>query len=285
MDYDRNTLNKSTSDYLSQGLLTSFSELSSLNTYTIRNNEITISMNLALFSTILVLLLIFSVVFAVLLFLAISDKIAKRSNCNGRSSISSTTKIANNDLNLDSLKDLFSFFQSSSSSSKKVFSVDVQQEQMSASTETSSYTTTTSAAAATSTTTTKNERYVSMNPSRLLHLNLADIANSASVSETVPVNPSKFLDYDQTEYFSLKKKKQQALMHLTNDLIKLESTTLSSLNSSPKSTGTSSSSVSMTKSTLVNNDDSIVKACSSITPSMASRNMCVLENEINKYYL
>lgn len=251
-------------------------------------------MNIALFSTILVLLLIFSIIFAVLLFLALAEKFSKHRN---NISKSSSTNNTNPDFNLDSLKDLFSFFQSSSGA-KKVFTVDdAQQDQLNNS----------SGGLDSS----RNERYVSLNPTRRpLHLNLTDLVDGdgSNMADTIG-NPSKFLDYDQTEYFSLKRKKQQQqqqqqhqqkqLPNFSNDLIKLESGSSSS--SSPKSTtGTTSSSVSMTKSTFINNDDSttvssIVGKTNSIASSSASnetaatnslqRHLCSFDNSVNKYYL
>lgn len=252
-----------TSDYLPPNLLDKLSsDLSSLNSYKIRNNEITISMNLALFSTILILLLIFSIIFAVLLFLAISDKfITKRGATSGTAENPS----------LDALKDLFSFFHSSSSSSssstqKKIFSVEEEATIRSQVINDSSRN--------------ESERYVSLNPSRPLHVNLGGQYSQCEL-------PSKFLDYDQTEYFSLKKNKPASTTTYSSDLIKLESTASSSLSSSPKSS-TSSSSVSVTKSTFINansssnnEDAATVKTCSTTSRTLST----TFENGVNKYYL
>jgi hypothetical protein len=252
-----------TSDYLPPNLLDKLSsDLSSLNSYKIRNNEITISMNLALFSTILILLLIFSIIFAVLLFLAISDKfITKRGATSGTAENPS----------LDALKDLFSFFHSSSSSSssstqKKIFSVEEEAAIRSQVINDSSRN--------------ESERYVSLNPSRPLHVNLGGQYSQCEL-------PSKFLDYDQTEYFSLKKNKPASTTTYSSDLIKLESTASSSLSSSPKSS-TSSSSVSVTKSTFINansssnnEDAATVKTCSTTSRTVST----TFENGVNKYYL
>ena len=253
-----------TSDYLPPNLLDKLSsDLSSLNSYKIRNNEITISMNLALFSTILILLLIFSIIFAVLLFLAISDKFITK-----RGATAGTTE----NPSLDALKDLFSFFHSSSSSSsssstqKKIFSVEEEATIRSQVINDSSRN--------------ESERYVSLNPSRPLHVNLGGQYSQCEL-------PSKFLDYDQTEYFSLKKNKPASTTTYSSDLIKLESTASSSLSSSPKSS-TSSSSVSVTKSTFINansssnnEDAATVKTCSTTSRTLST----TFENGVNKYYL
>lgn len=222
-------------------------------------------MNLALFSTILILLLIFSIIFAVLLFLAISDKfITKRGATSGTAENPS----------LDALKDLFSFFHSSSSSSssssltqKKIFSVEEEATIRSQVINDSSRN--------------ESERYVSLNPSRPLHVNLGGQYSQCEL-------PSKFLDYDQTEYFSLKKNKPPSTTTYSSDLIKLESTASSSLSSSPKSS-TSSSSVSVTKSTFINanssssnnEDAATVKTCSTTSRMLST----TFENGVNKYYL
>lgn len=283
-NYDLMEKNSNNSNYLANNLFKKFTDLSSLNSYTIRNNEITISMNLALFSTILILLLIFSLIFAVLMFLAISEKFSKYKNnttCCKKDSAQASNKKAFADFNLNSLKELFTFLNANSSKNKneKIYSVEVSpqpsqilESSISYSPQNDKYLELSKSDRPYGNETNKNERYICLNSSKPLCLNILELNGH-----------SKFLDYDQTEYYSLKKSKKQnngiESGRTCQNLIKLQSATSSSTSnsSSPKSATSSSS---LSKSTFINNDDSIK---SSLTLEL-NHNLR-FENNTNKYYL